>query len=137
MGQGFRIIDESVKQEYLEWLLTIPTERELKTKAAIAEHLGVSVPTLRAWERSDAFQQELRKLKAKWSAQFEAEIFGRLISIVEKGTDTAAIQAAKVLLPHMDSSVNEAREADLTNEHLAAIRKALEESGYQVISGDK
>src|SRR5690606_41148391 len=38
--KGKRIADE-VRQEYLEWLMTPPTEREPRTKSEVAAVLGV------------------------------------------------------------------------------------------------
>lgn len=127
-----RKIDSSVRAEYLDWLLTPPGEREIATKGEMAEHLGVDPSTLYNWEKSPDFQNELRQLKSKWGAKFHGEILGRLIQIVQNGTDTAAIQAAKVLLPHIDTGPQEVKEDDLTAEHVQAIKKALAEQGFDV-----
>lgn len=123
------------RKEYLDWLLTPPGEREPSTKAAWAAEHGVVVSTMWKWEESPEFQEELRKLKGKWGVRFQGEILGRLMKIVSEGSDTAAIQAAKVLLPHLDTGVKEASEEEVTSEQLAAIRKALTEQGYTVING--
>lgn len=123
------------KQAYLEWLLTPPGEREPATKAAMAEQLGVVVSTMWKWEETPEFQEELRKLKGKWGVRFQGEILGRLMRIVAEGSDTAAIQAAKVLLPHLDTGARELKEEEVTSEQVQAIRKALEDSGYTVVNG--
>jgi DNA-binding XRE family transcriptional regulator len=134
MGKGNRHIDPSVREEYLQWLLTPPTEREPAQKREMAEHLGVSEPTLFRWEKSEEFQEALRNVKQQWGAAFQVDILSRLIDIIHSGTDTAAIQAAKVLLPHIDAGPKETAEDELSEAHLAAIRKALEEEGYEVIN---
>ncbi len=132
MSSGRRNIDKSVKEDYLNWLMSPPSEREPSTKLEMAEHLGVVTSTLYAWEATTEFQDELRTLKIKWGVKFHGEILGRLMQIVSTGTDTAATAAAKVLLPHIDTGPREVKEDDLTEEHLTAIRAALQEEGYEV-----
>jgi hypothetical protein len=134
MGKGFRNIDPGTKQAYLEWLLAPPVERDPPTKKGVAEKLGVAMSTLYSWEGTTEFQEELRQLKSKWGVKFHGEILGRLMSIVASGSDTAAIQAAKVLLPHIDTGPREIREDDLTKEHILAIKEALKEKGFEVSS---
>ena len=130
MGKGFRNIPNSVKEEYLEWLLTPAPERDPATKQDMAEHLGVAVSTLWHWEKEPEFQSELRMLKTKWGVRFHGDILTRLMDIVANGTDTAAIQAAKVLLPHLDTGPQALNEEDLDLEELRAIRDVLKEKGY-------
>jgi DNA-binding XRE family transcriptional regulator len=132
MGKGNRTIPDEVKQAYLEWLLTPPGEREPATKAEMAEHLNVAVSTLWRWEKEPEFQEELRHLKTKWGVAFHADILGRLIKIIAEGTDTAAIQAAKVLLPHIDTGPRVSKEDDINYEELLAIKQALTAQGYAV-----
>jgi hypothetical protein len=133
MGKGRRNIDPSVREEYLEWLLAPPSQREPATKKDIAALLGVAMSTLYKWEDSPEFQEQLRMLKSKWGVKFHGEILGRLMEIVASGTDTAAIQAAKVLLPHIDTGPREVKEDDLTAAHLVAIKEALKAQGYEVV----
>jgi len=132
MAKGFRTIDDSLKEAYLEWLMAPPAERDPKTKLEMAEHLGVAPSTLYSWENSPQFQEQLRLLKSRWGVKFHGEILGRLMDVVANGTDTAAIQAAKVLLPHIDTGPREVKEDDLTAEHLVAIKEALKAQGFQV-----
>ena len=134
MGKGNRNIDDSVKEAYLDWLMAPPAEREPATKLEMAEHLGVAPSTLYTWENTPHFQEQLRLLKSRWGVKFHGEILGRLMDVVANGTDTAAIQAAKVLLPHIDTGPREVKEDDLTEEHLKAIREALAAQGYEVLS---
>ena len=132
MSSGRRNIDKSVKEDYLNWLMSPPSEREPSTKLEMAEYLGVVPSTLYAWEATTEFQDELRQLKTKWGVKFHGEILGRLMHIVTNGSDTASIAAAKVLLPHIDTGPREMTEDDITEKGLAAIRAELKEDGYEV-----
>ena len=132
MPKGYKKVDQEVKDQYLNWLMTPPAQREPATKDLMAKELDVARSTLYVWEDTPEFQEQLRQLKSKWGIKFHGEILGRLMEIVATGTDTAAIQAAKVLLPHIDTGPREVKEDDLTEEHLVAIKEALKESGYQV-----
>ncbi len=134
MAKGFRNVDPSVKEDYLDWLMSPPAERVPPTKNEVAVLLGVGTSTLYSWEKSAEFQEQLRQLKSKWGVRFHGEILGRLMDIVATGTDTSAIQAAKVLLPHIDTGPREVKEDDLTEAHLVAIRAALKSEGYEVTS---
>ena len=132
MGKGYKKIDGSVKEQYLEWLMAPPAERDPPTKEEVAVKLDVARSTLYLWENLPEFQEELRTLKIKWGVKFHGEILGRLMKIITEGTDTSAIQAAKVLLPHIDTGAREIKEDDLTAEHLLAIKEALKDQGFQV-----
>lgn len=133
MGKGNRIIPDETKLEYLNWLLTPPGEREPSTKEAMAAQLGVHRGTLNNWEDSDEFMTQMRQLKSRWGARWHGDILGRLMSIVQGGSDAAAIQAAKVLLPHLDIRSEEKDEEEITTEMTAAIKKALNEQGYKTV----
>jgi hypothetical protein len=132
MSKGFRNIEKNVKEEYLDWLMTPPVERDPSTKTEVAETLGVAISTLWRWEQEPEFQEELRLLKTKWGVRFHGEILARLMDIVTNGTDTSAIQASKVLLPHLDTGPRAIAENDILPEELAAIRDALMTNGYVV-----
>ncbi len=134
MPSGYKYIDKETKEQYLNWLMAPPAERDPATKELMAEHLGVARSTLYLWEDTPEFQEQLRMLKTKWGVKFHGEILGRLMDVVANGSDTAAIQAAKVLLPHIDTGPREVKEDDLLPAHLAAIKKALQEEGYEVTS---
>ena len=130
---GKRIIPEDKKEEYLNWLLTIPGEREPATKAEMAPHLGVSRRTLNNWEESDEFMTQMRQIKGKWGVRWHGDILGRLMAIVQKGSDPAAIQAAKVLLPHLDIRTDDKGSEEITTEMTEAIKQALTSQGFKVI----
>lgn len=137
MGKGNRNIPESVKDQYLEWLLTPPPERNPQTKQAMADELGVNVNTLWNWEKTPKFAEGLRSIKHQWGLRFHGEILSRLMSVVANGTDTAAIQAAKVLLPHLDTGPKEVTEGDLDEISLERIKEGLKEAGFEVAEPQK
>lgn len=128
-----RHIPDYVKDEYLEWLLTPPAEREPGTKEEFAAQHGIVSGTLRNWEKTDRFQDELRKLKGLWGARWYGDILGRLMSIVVAGGDGAAIQASKVLLQHLEVGSADEQADGPSKEQLDAIRSALVEEGYTVV----
>lgn len=127
---GYKRIDDSVKQAYLEWLLTPPGERDITTKEDMAAHLGVAVRTLYNWEATDEFKNELRKLKSKWGLRWHGDILGKLMDIVLTGPPAQSVNAAKVLLSHLDLGDGEEKQEELTDEALKRIKSALEEAGY-------
>ena len=49
------------QREYLDWLLVHPLERTPQTKLEMADLLGVTDRTLRAWEKKDYFIDEWRR----------------------------------------------------------------------------
>lgn len=132
MSQGYRKINAETKQEYLNWLLTPPTERSPRSKDAMAEQLGVTARTLYNWENSEEFQAELKSVKAKWGTRWYGDILGRLKGIIDEGTDRDAISAARVLLGHLHVEVED-KSHDPTEDQVAAIRELLEGQGYKVI----
>ena len=128
-----RNIPDATREAYLEWLMTPPPERDPATKTEMADRLNVAISTLWRWEQEPEFQEELRMLKTKWGVRFHGDILARLMDIVQNGTDTAAIQASKVLLPHLDTGPRTAKEEDLVQEQIDAITEALKKANYSVI----
>lgn len=129
-----RNIPEGVKEEYLNWLLTPPGEREPSSKKAFAEENDVSYRTLYYWEEEEDFQEAQRKIKTKWGARWHGDILGRLMSIVAEGSDAAAVSASKVLLQHLHipDDVRSQKE-ELNDDQKALIRELMEAAGYRVL----
>ena len=128
-----RNIPDSVRWEYLEWLLTPPSERVPSTKTAMAEQLGVERKTLYNWEESEDFQVKLREVKQKWGVRFESDILSRLISVVDGGSDRDAIAAAKVLLGHIAVKDEGKSASGISDAQRAAIREELRAAGFEDI----
>ncbi len=124
--------DDSVRKEYLNWLMTPPGQREPATKKELAVVLKVSERTLYNWEGSDEFQREMRTLKGKWGVRWYGDILGRLMAVVQDGQDGNAIRAAQVLLQHLEIAPEKADEV-VTSEAVAAIAEALKDKGYKVV----
>lgn len=127
-----RRIPKEIKDQYMEWLLTPPGEREPSTKKAFAETFDVAEKTLRNWEAEPAFQEQLRSLRAKWGVRWHGEILGELMKIVQEGAPSLKIQAAKVLLQHLDLQP-EKTAIDKSEETIIAIKEKMKEEGWKVL----
>ena len=131
-----RNIPDAIKQEYLNWLLTPPGEREPSSKKAFAEENGVAYRTLYYWEEEETFQQALRKIKSKWGARWHGDILGRLMDIVQDGSDNASVSAAKVLLSHLNIPSEARAQEELDEDQKTLLAEMLEAAGYKVIKAD-
>lgn len=132
MPQGRRNIDDSIKQAYLEWLLTPPGFRDPETKKAMAERLGVTHVTLNNWEKNEEFQNELLKLKKAMAPSWYAEILAGLKELALHGPAAQRVSASKLLLDHLYVDAPEKEDDSLDEDTRLAIRAALKEGGYQV-----
>lgn len=128
---GYRNIPDEVRDDYLNWLMTPPTERDPQTKTAWAEQYGVAYNTLQYWEDSEEFKAALRGLKTKYGARWHAEILDEVMGVVRDGSPTAKVSAAKLLLQHLDLGEKEDKATEVIPEAVEAIKKALEEQGYK------
>lgn len=128
---AYKKIDPEIREKYLEWMMTPPLEREPDTKKGFAELWDVSENTLQYWEKSEEFQQRLLTLKKEWGAKYYPDILGRLINIIQEGSDNAAVQASKVLLGHLQIKTEDEKIAEQDNEKIALMRQWLEEQGYK------
>ncbi len=129
-----RNIDPKIKEAYLDWLMTPPAERVPKTKTAFSEKQNVHTSTLYVWENLPEFQEELRKLKAKWGIRWHGDILAKLFDTVMTAQATPSTAAAKVLLAHLDLTGPKSEEDELDEAALAKIRKALTKSGHKVVN---
>lgn len=134
LSQGKRYIDPSLKKEYLEWLMLPPGEREPDNKQAMAEHLGVSYRTLYNWESEPEFQERLRNLKIEWGNRWYPDILQQLMNIVLTGPPAQKVQAAKVLLSHIDiKSDDEGASPEMEREVIKRMTAVLRELNYDVL----
>lgn len=120
------------KELYLEWLLTPPAERSPRTKREFAEYIGVAHKTLYNWERSDWFINQIRKVKGTLSVRWYGDIVNRMKDVVDSGNDRDAINAAKLLLQHLE--VPDVKTDDGVDEEKLA--KALEEMGFTIVKSN-
>lgn len=126
-------IDPAIREKYLDWLMTPPAYRDPTSKQKFADDHGVHVQTLRYWEKSDEFKSRLAKLKAEWGQEYHADIIGKLLQIVASRDDSVAVQAAKILLQHLDVPSEQKEDIDLTPEAITRIKGELKAAGYNVI----
>ena len=128
-----RNINDEVKKEFIDWLMTPPSERAPATKTEMAEHLGVSLKTLYNWEKTDEVRASLRRLKIEWGARWHGDILQRLMEIVTEGPPAQSVSAAKILLQHLDTGTPEAEDKALNDDERHKLKVALEEEGWAVI----
>ena len=134
MSQGRRWVDPSLKLEYLEWLLTVPGEREPSTKTDMATHLGVSMRTLYNWEGEPEFQEKMRSVKLEWGSRWYPEILEQLMKVVAEGPPAQKVQAAKVLLQHIDiRDDDKADTPEFEREVIKRMTAVLKEMGYDTV----
>ena len=121
------------KQErYLEWLCTVPSERQPATKKLMSVELGVDVVTLRRWEKKQVFRD-------RWQAhvdetQGSPERSQRLLdSLYEKalsGDVKAAqlyLQATNRMAPPTLNVTQQQKSSQLSDEELDSLIGALAE----------
>ena len=123
--------------QYLEWMMTPPGEREPEFKKDMSELLDVNRSTLYTWENEPDFQERLRELKSKWGLRWHGDILGRLMKIVIEGADSTAIQASKVLLSHLDLAPAEKESQELSPVKVEALSKWLKEHEFAVIDNNE
>jgi hypothetical protein len=131
--KGRRYIDPALKQEYFEWLMTPPGEREPSTKEAMAKHLEVSYKTLYNWESEPQFQEKLRTLKLEWGNRWYPDILAKLYDTVLNGPPAQSVAAAKVLLAHINIKDEAKDTKEYSSEALEKISAALKDAGYDVL----
>lgn len=135
--QGRRWVDPQLKIEYLEWLMMPPGEREPASKEAMADHLGVTARTLYNWEREPEFQEKLRSLKVEWGNRWYPDILSKLMDIVSGGPPAQAVQAAKVLLSHIDIKDDGAKDSpEMEREVIKRMSAVLKEMGYDTLEDE-
>lgn len=134
MSRGKRWIDPQIKEQFLDWLMTPPGEREPATKTEFAEQFGVSPKTLYNWEREPKFQEKLFQLRVEWGNRWYPDILAKLMDIVLNGPPAQSVAASKVLLSHIDvSETKEAVRIQVSEELQKRMKELAEELGYEVI----
>lgn len=135
--KGKRWVDPKVKQEYLDWLLTLPGEREPASKKAMAEKLGVHWRTLYNWEGTEEFQEAIRRVKLEWGSRWYPDVLVRLMDIVQNGPPAQSVQASKVLLQHIDvKDVKEVDSPEFEKELQERMKAIARELGYEVMEAE-
>jgi hypothetical protein len=122
----------------LEWLTTVPAERQPKTKGALAEELGVSPRSLRDWQSKPDFVAawEARVKEVAGSPERTQLVLEALFQTATDRNDRGSVSAAKLYLeavnaispPKMNVQVTDARK--LSDEELNAL---IAERAQQVL----
>lgn len=124
-------IDDWRKQRFLDWLCTVPKEREPRTMEALADELSLTRRTLTTWKTDDKeFIEawEKRYLQTIGNPGVKQEIMETLRRTATDPDDPKHVQAAKTYFEIEGSmkpakmEVNVTRAAkDLTDEQLDAL----------------
>jgi len=138
-GESFKTGSEDKRERmaaYVEWLLLPPSNREPKTKTALAEQLGVTYNTLNNYDREPYVQRELtERARASFKTVSLTEVLASLRDIatgrayetthggeVRVVSASAAVSAAKTLLDWVERTDNVRTEdlnlKDLTDQQL-------------------
>lgn len=147
------VIDGFVKQTFLDWLCTPPSERTPKTMEELAKHLAVDRRTLTHYKTEDKeFMEawEKRYLQTIGNPGRKQEIMDTLYKTATDGDDPKHVQAARTYF-EIDGSLKPARmevnvtrdTKDLTIEEIEALMAAHAQNelqareGLRVVNGDQ
>ena len=119
---------------YLEWLLTPAEMREPRTKTELAEQLGISMETLRLYNRDPWLRHEWnRRARTHFRIERATEVITTLYETATDSSNARSVAAAKILLEWMeqtDRADDESFDASkLTDEELEELSRLLEEEG--------
>jgi hypothetical protein len=132
-----RNIDPAIKDEYLNWLLTPPGQREPATKKDFAEMHGIANKTLYNWEDDDEFKEQMRNIKVKWGAKWHADLLAELYRIaLQSGSDNHRISAIRTLLDHLEVEDKTKDNGEIDDEAAKRIAKFLQAEGFKTIGSD-
>ncbi len=122
------------KEAYVEWILTPKDHREIPTKTAFADFLGVAPQTLRNYDRDPWVQAEItRRGRAVAKVDKLPDVIDQLYQIAtgrasEKPSEMVA--AARVLIDWTEKHIQESSVEDIENmpkdELLALIEKVYD-----------
>lgn len=134
--------DDARKLRLMEWVTTLPEDRDPKTTAAIAEELGVSPRTIRGWKADKQFRDEWERRSRELAGEPEkVQIVLHELFKAATGGGKEAVPAATAFLkavgaiapPPVKVEVSKAA-ASLSDEELQALiaegaRRQLEGRG--------
>lgn len=121
---------ESKQLEYLEWLVTPPSERMPRTQLEMARVLAVDPKTLRRWEKKPVFKKEWdrRVSEIQGSPERTQRLLDSLYAKALSGDNRAAqlyLQATNRLVPQAPANDSTKSLSDLSDDELDKIISAI------------
>ena len=119
------------RQHFLDWLCTIPEDRDPSSMMALAQKLSLNINTLKKWKQDATFlaDWEVQYRQTVGSPEKAQRVIERLYETAEDRTDPRQVQAAKAYLEaidaikpkKMDVTVTRGHAKDLSDEQLYSI----------------
>jgi hypothetical protein len=131
MASNEELTLSSKQEQYLEWLCTVPSERQPRTKKDFAELVSVDVKTLRRWEKKQVFRD-------RWQShvdelQGSPERTQRLLDTLYDRALGGDVKSAQLYLQATNRmapptvTVTSKKSADLSDDELDALIVAVAE----------
>jgi len=118
-------------QRFLDWLVTVPDERDPPNQEAFAESIGLTKNTIGAWKRDADFlvEWERRYRKKVGSPEKQQQVLEALHQTATDRTDPRQVPAARAYLEAVDAikpkkvdvTVQTKPAKDLSNDDLAML----------------
>ncbi len=101
----------------MEWLLTIPDEREPRTQKDLADELGISTNTLNTWKNAADFlaDWERRYRKTVGSPEKAQQVLQALHATAIDRTDPRQVQAARAYMEQIEGARPQKLDVTVTN----------------------
>ena len=123
--------DDWRRQAFMDWLCTIPEDREPRTMKELAEKISISHQTLTNWKKDPHFMAdwEMQYRKTVGSPEKAQRVIQRLFETAEDRTDPRQVPAARAYLEAIDAikpkkvdvTVTKSPAKDLTDDELYRI----------------
>ncbi len=125
MGLEENLLDVR-KERYVDWLVTVPSERQPSSKQRYADQEGVSVETLRRWEKEPVFRKawELRSSDVVGSPERAQNVLETLYTQALQGDVKAAslfLQATNRIQPPQVVVKDDRQLAKVSDEELESL----------------
>jgi hypothetical protein len=132
MKQNEELTLTSQQQEYLDWLLTAPSERVPPSKKQMAVHVGVDVKTLRRWEKKDVFLSQWKEAvdEVQGSPERTQRLLDTLYAKALDGDTKSAqlyLQATNRMAPPTVTVQSNKKAAELSDAELDSLIAAVAE----------
>lgn len=118
------------QQQYIDWLCTAPSERQPRTKGAMASQLGVDITTLRRWEKRKHFREEWQQRvdEIQGSPERTLAVLDVLYKKALDGDTKSAhlyLQATNRMAPPTVEIKSDRKASDLSDEELEQLISAM------------